>query len=291
MIEGVVVKGYSGYYYVKHKSLVWECSLRGKFRLDKKPALAGDKVLFRENGRGKGVIEEILPRTSELERPPIANVEAVVVVMALKDPNLNRQLLDRMLIQAEQAGLNICVCINKIDLGDPLAAEQIKDVYSKAGYHTVLVSSKFGLGIEELRNFLIDKISVIAGPSGAGKSSLLNTVQPGLCLKTGEVSEKIGRGKHTTRHVELLELEVGGFVADTPGFSSLYLPPLTKEELVFYFPEFEPYENRCKFSGCLHRAEPQCAVKNAVNKGEIDQERYNSYLAFIEELASNERRY
>ncbi|KNZ68743.1 ribosome small subunit-dependent GTPase A [Thermincola ferriacetica] len=291
MIEGVVIKGYSGHYYVKYKGKIWECSLRGRFRLENKPALAGDRVVVRETGKGKGVIEEILPRVSELARPPIANVEMVVIVMAAKDPAINRELLDRMLVMAEYEGLEAVICINKCDLVDLGFPQLLKNTYGKAGYRVILTSTVTGMGIEDLRSWLAGRISVIAGPSGAGKSSLLNAVQPGLMLKTGKVSAKIGRGKHTTRHVELLELEVEGFVADTPGFSSLNLPEMETESLATCFPEFASYEGACKFNGCLHLAEPQCAVKNAVAQGLIDKSRYRSYEAFMKELEGRKRRY
>lgn len=291
MIEGVVIKGYSGHYYVRHKGEIWECSLRGKFRLERKPALPGDMVIVKETGKGKGVIEEILPRVNELERPPVANVEQVVIVMAAKDPSFNRELLDRMLVLAEHALLKVVICISKIDLVDVGNLENLQKLYTQAGYRVILVSNVTGIGVQEVRDCLTYKISVIAGPSGAGKSSLLNSLQPGLKLKTGDVSAKIGRGKHTTRHVELLELEAGGFVADTPGFSSLNLPEMDRAELPLCFPEFEYCEGKCKFTGCLHLAEPQCAVKKAVSKGEIDELRYQSYVAFAKEIEEKKRRH
>jgi len=291
MLQGVVVKAYSGFYYVKVDEQVWECRLRGKFRLTKQNVLAGDKVKVKETGAATGVIEEILPRTSLLDRPSVANVDQAVIVFACAEPDPLTELLDRMLIHAEAAGLTAIICFNKSDLVDEATVAALTGDYHRAGYTILVTSAVLGKGMEEVRRVLEGHISVFAGPSGSGKSSLLNAIHQGFRLKTGRVSEKIGRGRHTTRHTELLELVPGSLVVDSPGFSTLYMPELEKQHLAEMFPEFSPYLDDCKFSGCLHRAEPECAVKKHVETGELSRERYEHYLIFLTELITRERRY
>lgn len=291
MLEGVVTKAYGGFYYVRAGEQVLECRLRGKFRLQKLNALPGDMVKIADLGKGKGVVEEILPRKNELLRPPIANVEQVLLVFAGHDPEPDLSLLDRLLILAETQGLQPLVCFNKCDLLTREEREGLAGIYRQTGYPVEVISAREGIGLDNIRLALKDRISVIAGPSGAGKSTLLNGIEPGLSLKTGEVSEKIGRGRHTTRHVELLQLSLGGLVADTPGFSSLYLPEMQREDLAHCFPEFAPYREQCRFIGCLHDREPDCGVKEALEEGKIARERYANYLAFLAEVKEKERRY
>lgn len=291
MLLGVVVKAYSGFYYVKINNTLWECRLRGKFRLTKQNILAGDMVKVKETGLQTGVIEEILPRRTELERPPVANVDQVLIVFACADPEPQSELLDRMLVQGEAAGLGPIICFNKVDLADEKTVQNLTDEYRLAGYTVVLTSAITGVGIEQLRRYLQGHLTVFAGPSGAGKSSLLNSINPDFRLKTGTVSEKIGRGRHTTRHTELFELEPGSFVVDSPGFSSLYLPQIEKQYLAEMFPEFLPYLDSCKFTNCLHRAEPDCAVQQGIEEGKVGRERHTHYLLFLEELIDRERRY
>lgn len=291
MLHGTVVKTYSGFYYVQIDDQVWECRLRGKFRLAKQNVLAGDMVKVTKTGEKTGVIEEILPRRTELERPLVANVSQVVMVLACADPDPKTELLDRMLVQAEAAGLTSVVCFNKTDLVSPDVIELLTEDYYKAGYCVLLTSTLEGTGIDELRQSLKEHITVFAGPSGSGKSSLLNAIHPGFSLKTGKVSEKIGRGRHTTRFAELMELEPGTLVVDSPGFSALYLPEIDKQHLAEMFPEFLPYIDQCKFNGCLHRAEPHCAVKAGVEKGVLSRKRYDNYLVFLDEIVTKERRY
>lgn len=292
MLSGVVVKSYSGFHYVRVGDRVWECSLRGRFRLTKQSVLVGDRVRITvlDEEKGKGVVDEILPRQTQMDRPPVANVDQVVLVAAIKEPDLSRELLDRMLIMTEALRLTPVICFNKADLATPEEIKKLVDIYSPS-YCVLVTSAVTGLGVEGLRETLKDRVSVFAGPSGAGKSSLLNDVQPGLHLKTGEVSAKIGRGRHTTRHVELLDLDFGGMVADSPGFGTLYLPEIKKEDLAGCFPEFRKYEGECKFNGCLHYAEPNCAVKLAVTAGKIYPCRYEHYLHFLHEVAAKERKY
>lgn len=292
MLTGVVKKSYSGFHYVRVGDRVWECSLRGRFRLTKQSVLVGDLVRIKvlDEQKGKGVVDEILPRKTQMDRPPVANVDQVVIVAAIKDPDLSRELLDRMLVMTEALGLAPLICFNKADLANAEEIKKLTDTYGPF-YRTLVTSAVTDQGIEQLRELLKDRVSVFAGPSGAGKSSLLNEVQPGLSLKTGEVSTKIGRGRHTTRHVELLDLESGGMVADSPGFSTLYLPEIKKEDLAGLFPDFRKYEGDCKFNGCLHYAEPNCAVKLAVTAGNIFPCRYEHYLHFLHEVVAKERKF
>lgn len=292
MFEGVLIRAYGGFYYVKKGDEIWECSLRGKFRLGKgSAALVGDRVRVTPVRGTTGRIDEVLPRKTELFRPPVANIDQAVIVFAVQNPEPNLALLDRFLVLAENANVDPVICLNKADLLSSRREHEWLRLYRKIGYPTLVASTKKGEGIDELLGLLVGKTSVFAGPSGVGKSSLLNAVQPGLELKTGEISSKLKRGKHTTRHVELLPLAAGGFVVDTPGFSSLDLPQMEREDLGYYFPEFTGFAPDCKFNGCLHHHEPQCAVKNAVEQGFIYKERYQNYLAFLEEVLQQERRY
>ena len=292
MFEGVLIRAYGGFYYVKKGEEVWECSLRGKFRLGKStPALVGDRVRVTPVREKIGRIDEVLPRRTELFRPAVANVDQAVIVFALENPEPNLTLLDRFLVLAEDADISPVICLNKADLLSNRREHEWLRLYRKIGYPTVMTSTKRQDGIEELKQILIGKTSVFAGPSGVGKSSLLNKVQPDLELKTGEISHKLKRGKHTTRHAELLPIREGGFVVDTPGFSSLDLPQMEKGELSYHFLEFNSFSSDCKFNSCLHHHEPHCAVKSAVEKGYIDQDRYQNYLLFLDELMHQERRY
>jgi ribosome biogenesis GTPase len=291
MQQGVVIKAYSSFYYVEINNDLWECRLRGKFRLTRENVFAGDRVKVKETGKKTGVIEEILPRTTVLERPPVANVDQVIIIFACADPDPQTELLDRMLIQAEAADLTPVICFNKTDLVDDAAVVALTKDYVAAGYQLMTCSAKLGLGVTDLQEILKGHISVFAGPSGSGKSSLLNALHPGFKLKTGQVSEKIGRGRHTTRYSQLLNLGPGCLVVDSPGFSTLYMPEINKVHLAELFPEFLPYLDRCKFNGCLHKSEPECAVKQGVEAGEISSGRYSHYLLFLDELSERERRY
>lgn len=291
MPEGVVIRGYSGFYYIQVEEEIWECSLRGRLRQARQTVLPGDKVKVTWLKQGKGVVEEVLPRRSELIRPPIANVDQAVIVMALANPEPNLNLLDRLLILIEYEHIAPLICFNKADLADPGVEEKLPGIYREAGYPVAITSAKAKRGLESLCSHLQGKISVLAGPSGVGKSTLLNSLQLGLSLKTGAVSTKIGRGRHTTRHVELLPFQSGGLVADTPGFSILNLPEMKREELVGYFPDLNRNAQGCRFSSCLHDQEPDCAVKEALAEGRIDPGRYQHYREFLAEVIATERRY
>lgn len=289
MKSGKIIKGYASFYYVKIDGELLECKLRGKLRLSQTQILVGDEVTVEVKG-GKGTIKDILPRTSELVRPAIANVDLALIVFSFAQPDPVFELLDRILLAVEYAGIKPLVVFTKADLAEDAVLNRLQ-TYRDAGYEVIITSVKQGLGISEILEHLDNKTSVIAGPSGAGKSTLLNALQPGLTLKTGEVSSKIGRGKHTTRHVELIPFLNNGYVADTPGFSVIYLPDMKPVELAKYFQEFQPYFGNCRFAGCLHQTEPQCAVRDAVDNGLVDQGRYERYLHFLQQLMEKERTY
>ncbi|MEY8415700.1 ribosome small subunit-dependent GTPase A [Tissierella praeacuta] len=291
MINGIIVKGIGGFYYVRTKSDIVECRARGVFREEKLTPLVGDKVRIRISDEDNtGYIEEIYPRSSKLLRPPVANITQAIIVMSVKKPDINPWLLDRFIIMAEHENLDIVICINKSDLAEEKALD-LKSIYENIGYKVINTSVVTGKGIDELKELLNNNISVFAGPSGAGKSSLLNTVNENFKLETGNVSFKTKRGKHTTRHIELLELHDNTFVLDSPGFSSLNIDFIEQEiELKNYFREIYKYGDKCRFISCLHKNEPNCEVKKQVEEGNIRKERYENYLLFLEEI-KNIRRY
>lgn len=294
MPSGQIIKAISGFYYVRSDTgKVIQCRARGIFKFDKKKIkpLVGDLVSWDSTGLDEGIITSIQPRWTELLRPPIANVDQAVVVCALQEPKFQSLPLDRFLVHAEREQLQIVICLTKRDLVDDEAEiEMVREMYHKSGYPIVITSVRTEDGISELISYLHDKTTVFAGLSGVGKSTLLNRILPEATQKVGAVSEKIGRGKHTTRQVELLLLAGGGQIADTPGFSQLGLEGMKAEELTFAFPEFESYLEACRFRGCFHQNEPGCAIKQAVEAGELNQTRYEHYLLFLQEI-QQERRY
>ena len=294
MIKGRIIKGIGGFYYIDTNEEIYECKARGIFRKKKITPLVGDMVMISvvDEAEKKGVIEDILERDSELLRPPIANVTKAIIVFAIKNPDPNLSLLDRFIILAEKENLELIICINKIDLDEENNFQKILEIYRNTDYKIIPVSKKQNINIELLKEEIKDNIIVFAGPSGVGKSSLLNCIDSKLKLETGKISEKIKRGKHTTRHAELMKLDLGGMVADTPGFSSLSLDDFDELELKEYFVEFEKYSSDCKFyKNCMHENEPACAVKEALSKGEISKERYDSYIQLLTEIRENKRRY
>ncbi|MDF2568923.1 MAG: rsgA [Sporomusa sp.] len=291
MLNGIVVRAYNSYYYIQSGNKVITCNLRGRFKKERFSLLVGDQVIYTLTGPDKGIIEEILPRHSMLKRPMVANVDQVVLTFAAVNPDINPILVDKFLVIAEMSELEIILCINKIDLADSDHVSHLVERYNHIGYKVITVAAKLGTGIDTLHSLLYDKISVFAGPSGAGKSTILNSVQPGLELTTGEVSHKIGRGKHTTRFAELLPLAGGGFVVDTPGFSFTEFNDIEETDLMDYFPEIAQISAQCKFSTCLHYKEPQCAVKQAAGDGHIHAERYQSYLEILTEIKESKKGY
>ena len=294
MINGKIIKGIGGFYYVDTEKELYECRARGIFRKNKITPLVGDRVSISvvDEENKKGVVEEIEERDTELVRPPIANVDKALIVFAIKNPSPNLSLLDRFIVLAEKENLEIVIVFTKVDLDtDGKLLDELKNIYEVSGYKVIPVSNKLKLNIDKIKEELKENTVVFAGPSGVGKSSLLNEVDKNFELKTGEVSDKIKRGKHTTRHAELLKLECGGMVADTPGFSSLTLDDIDENELKEYFIEFDKYDE-CRFgSRCIHENEPRCAVKEAVENGEISKKRYDSYIQLLNEIRSGKRRY
>ena len=294
MINGKIIKGIGGFYYIDTENGLYECRVRGIFRKNKITPLVGDRVTISivDEDNKKGVVEEIEKRDTELVRPPIANLDKALIVFAIKNPSPNLSLLDRFIVLAEKENLEVVIVFTKIDLDtDGKILSELKNIYEVSGYKVIPVSNKLQLNIDKIREELKENTVVFAGPSGVGKSSLLNEVDKSFKLKTGEVSDKIKRGKHTTRHAELLKLESGGMVADTPGFSSLTLDDIEESELKEYFIEFDNHDD-CRFgSRCIHENEPSCSVKEAVENGQISKIRYNSYIQLLNEIRSGKRRY
>ena len=283
-MDGVILKALSGFYYV----LTGEagepiaCRARGKLRHQRMTPLVGDRVRITSLGDGSGMVDEIYPRTNEFYRPAVANIDQLIVVASGAIPVTDPFLIDRVASIAESRACQPVICINKCDL-EP--ADSLYEIYHSAGFPTLRVSAETGEGVSELRELLIGKVSAFTGNSGVGKSSLLNALQPGIKLQVGEVSEKLGRGRHTTRHVELYPVG-GGFLADTPGFSSVELEKfavIRKEELAGCFREFQPYVDQCRFGDCSHTGEKGCAVVEAVQRGEIARSRFESYCTLYED--------
>lgn len=290
MIQGVITKGVGGFYYVRTEDEVIECRARGNFREENITPLVGDNVKIRISSEDNtGYIDEILERKTELSRPAVANVTQAIIVMSIENPNINLWLLDRIMVMAENENLDIVVCINKIDLNSEKSME-IKKIYKDIGYKVIQTSVKKNIGIKELKKLLEDNISVFAGPSGAGKSSLLNSINPEYNLETGKVSARNKRGKHTTRHTELLYLKNDSYVLDSPGFSSLDISFIEDERMLKdYFIEINKHGESCKFQNCLHSNEPGCEVKKQVEIGNIAKTRYENYLSFLQEIEKNRR--
>lgn len=281
-MHGLIVKGIGGFYYVKAEDKIFECKARGKFRINDLSPMVGDRVSI-DLDKGKGFIKEIFERTSELIRPSISNVTQAFIVFAVKNPDFNMDLLNKFLLLCNANNLKVIVCFNKLDLASKEEIEAAANSVSSTGYEVIYIKAKAGEGIQKIREHLKNNITVFCGPSGVGKSTILNKIIGSEKMETGEISDKIKRGKHTTRHCELIEIE-GGYVADSPGFSSLSVDFIKKDELKNYFPEFQEYENDCKFSGCNHYKEPACAVKKAVEEGLINKSRYEFYIKTLEEL-------
>ena len=282
MTEGTIVKSLSGFYTVESADALIECKARGKFRLDGTSPLVGDHVLVSTDDAGRGRIDKLLERRNWFIRPAVANVDQLVFVAAGSNPVTDPFLIDRVSVIAAESGCEMLLCINKSDLN---AAEELFGIYEDTGIPVVRTSAETGEGIEALAAHLRGKTSAFTGNSGVGKSSILNRLLPGLALQTGEVSEKLGRGKHTTRHVELFRLAPDSFIADTPGFASFEIEmirPVAKEALAEDFIEFRPHLGRCRFHDCAHLKEPGCAVSEALSRGEISASRYRSYVRLYE---------
>lgn len=293
MTEGIIIRGVGGNYYIDVDGKIIECRARGLFRLQNIKPLVGDRVTVRLTLENEdcGYIESICERTNEMKRPPVANVEQIIIFFAVKNPEPSTLLLDKLLIAAERNKLKPVICFNKSDLTDETGRARLNKIYKGTGYNVVFTSKYDSDSIEQLRAILKNKLSVFSGPSGVGKSSLMNAVQPEFCLKTGDISEKLRRGRHTTRHAEIYRLSFGGYVVDTPGFSSFDLEDMKAADLKSYYPEIDKYGEECRFADCLHFREPGCSVKEAVSEGHFSQERYDNYLRLLEELRAKERPY
>ncbi len=280
-MKGTIIKGIGGFYYVKASDNVYECKARGVFRKKRITPTIGDVVEIETSGE-KGSIVDILDRRSYLVRPPVANIDTMLLVVAAAAPEPSLFLIDKMLVNAEINNIHPVLCINKTDLEK---RNDIKKLYENAGYEVFCVSAEKNKGTDKLKKYLSGRTTAFAGLSGVGKSSLLSIITEDT-LETGDVSEKIQRGRHTTRHVELFELNNGGFVLDTPGFSSLELEGIKADELWEYFPEMRNHRDECRFRGCSHINEPDCVIKNKVESGEIASTRYESYTQLYKQLKS-----
>ncbi|RNB79302.1 ribosome small subunit-dependent GTPase A [Brevibacillus panacihumi] len=292
MPEGRIVKALSGFYYVADGDRVYSCRARGLFKKKgaKVTPLVGDWVVYDVISEEEGYVMEVGERTSELVRPPISNVDQAVLVFSMFKPQFSSLLLDKFLVHTEKAGIDSVIVLSKADHASEEEIAEIVAKYTAIGYRVIPTSKVDQRGVEEVKELLRDRISVFAGQSGVGKSSLINLLFPGVSLQTGDVSEKLGRGKHTTRHVELIPLEGGGYVADTPGFSSLEFMDMDELDLAEAFRDFAVLSSDCKFRGCLHISEPSCAVRAALEAGEVSRERYEHYKQFREELKEYQRR-
>lgn len=285
MQEGIVIKAYNSFFYVQIGSELLSCKLRGNLKKKRHTlgVVPGDRVLVDTLDDGSGVIEERLPRAALLKRPAVANISQVVLTFAAAQPDLHPLLLNKFLVLAEWSGIpKIVICVNKSDLyaGD---IGHFLELYERLGYPVLRVSAKNGSGVAELKNLLSGETSVFAGPSGVGKSSLLNAIDSSLALATGSISEKIKRGRHTTRVAELLPYG-DGYIVDTPGFSAMELGEIALDDLPVYFPEFRSFIGACRFSPCSHTHEPHCAIKVAVEKGAISTERYEAYQSIYQDI-------
>lgn len=282
MIEGVIIKALSGFYYVQTSEGVVACKARGKFRLDGTSPLVGDRVRLLRDKDGSGRIDHVLERKNFFIRPAVANIDTLVFIAANANPVTDPFLIDRVAVIAHEAGCELVICVNKVDLD---MGDELFDIFTAAGYRVIRTSAETGEGAPELLDALRGKICAFTGNSGVGKSSILNVLLPGAAIPTDAVSEHLGRGKHTTRHVELYPLGDGTFIADTPGFASFeiqMMQSITKEQLQYDFPEFSPYIGQCRFADCAHLKEPDCAVRRALEEGKIGASRYASYVRLYE---------
>ncbi len=292
-MQGKIIKGIAGFYYVHVSGKgTYECKAKGIFRKENIKPLVGDDVEIEitDAENFKGNISEILPRRSSLIRPAVANIDQALLIFAMSKPEPNYNLLDRFLIMMEQQGLTCIICFNKRDIATKEEREKLRSIYENSKCSVVFTSAMKKEGMTKLQQLLKGKTTAVAGPSGVGKSSIINCLQKSKTMETGSISEKIERGKHTTRHSELITISDNTYIMDTPGFSSLSLFDMEKEELKTYYPEFEEYEDKCKFLGCVHIHEPVCGVRDAVEAGKIHKIRYDNYVMFYEELREKEKR-
>lgn len=282
-MQGRIIKGIAGFYYVESGSSIYECRAKGIFRNRSEKPLPGDyvEISILDKDKLKGNVDKILPRKNATSRPEAANLDQALVVFALKDPDPDLHILDRILVSMEHESVPSLICFNKSDMADP---DELKNIYTRSGYKVFVTSTRYNKGIEELKAALKGRTTAIAGPSGAGKSSLINLIAGRNVMETGEISEKIRRGKNTTRHSELVDAGNDIFILDTPGFTAMDLPDMDEKDLDCLFPEFIPYIPECRFRGCSHRSEPGCEIRKQVEEGNIMKSRYENYLMFFEEI-------
>ncbi len=290
-MTGKIVKGIAGFYYVYTPLGLVECKARGIFRKEGIKPLVGDNVEIElvDEAELTGNVVRIMPRSNALIRPASANIDQALVIFAIVKPQPNYNLLDRFLITMERQGLRAVICFNKKDIAGQEELEELKDAYGRCGYQVLFVSAAAGEGMEEIKKCLHGKTTVVAGPSGVGKSTIINSLCPKANMETGEISRKVERGKHTTRHAQLFALSDDTFIMDTPGFTALSLGEIEKEELRECYPEFAAYEDECRFGGCSHISEPVCGVKNALAKGNVSRVRYENYVTLYEELKNRKK--
>lgn len=287
-MQGRIIKGIAGFYYVYDvvESVIYECKAKGIFRREKIKPLVGDLVEYEilDAEEKTGNIIRILPRKNELIRPAVANIDQALVVFAVKKPDPHFNLLDRFLVMMERQEIPVIICFNKKDIADEPEIESLEKTYEACGYRVIFASAREGENILEIKEALKGKTTTVAGPSGVGKSSLINCLQENVSMETGSISRKIERGKHTTRHSEIIPIAADTYIMDTPGFSTLYIPGFEKEDLQNFYPEFKEYELYCRFKGCSHISEPDCGVKEALAEGKISPLRYENYKLLYEEL-------
>lgn len=283
-LNGTIIKGIGGFYYVEAADEIYECKARGVFRKEKLSPLVGDKVTISINENAENTIDEIMPRKNALTRPPVVNIDNLIIVVSTVEPKPSTLVIDKLIAVAEHKNIEPIIVITKPDLA---SAQEIFDIYTLAGFKTIIVSNETKGGVDEVKAVLKDKISALTGNSGVGKTSLLNNLDETLALKTAQISKKLGRGRHTTRQAELYRV-CDGFVVDTPGFSSFEIDKsdiILKDELAYCFRDFSDYIEKCKFyPSCTHTADKGCAVVEAVNEGKISKSRHNSYVQLYNEV-------
>ncbi|MCR4789308.1 MAG: ribosome small subunit-dependent GTPase A [Lachnospiraceae bacterium] len=290
-MTGKIIKGIAGFYYVYTPLGLIECKAKGVFRKEGIKPLVGDNVEIEiiDEEQKTGNIINIIERKNSLIRPASANIDQAMIIFAVLKPAPNYNLLDRFLISMQQQDIPVIVCFNKLDIAGDDDVETLRNAYEGCGCKVLFVSGIREKGLNDIKDVLKGRTTVMAGPSGVGKSTIVNALYPQAKMETGEISRKIERGKHTTRHAELFAISPDTYIMDTPGFTSLYLSGIEKEKLKYYYPEFEPYEGNCRFNGCMHLSEPDCAVKDAVDEGIINRIRYDNYCSLYRELKDSQK--